>query len=80
MIKNDEKTKYILRLELKDKKIYLFVSLEDKIEYNYKTFMDLSTIVNKLELNFSRQTRVSHHRNYMYFKYTGDKLYCCTLS
>ena len=33
-IKIDEKTKYILRLELKDKKIYLIVSLEDKIEYN----------------------------------------------
>ena len=50
-IKIDEKTKYMLRLELKDKKIYLIVSLEDKIEYNYRTFMDLSTIVNKLELN-----------------------------
>ena len=50
-IKIDEQTKYILRLELKDKKIYLIVSLDDKIEYNYKTFMDLSTIVNKLELN-----------------------------
>ena len=51
IIKIDEKNKYILRLELKDKKIYLIISLEDKIEYNYKTFMELSTIVNKLELN-----------------------------
>ena len=50
-IKIDEQTKYTLRLELKDKKIYLIVSLDDKIEYNYRTFMDLSTIVNKLELN-----------------------------
>ena len=51
ILKFDEKTKYIFRLELKDKKIHLIVSLEDKIEYNYRTFMDLSTIVNKLELN-----------------------------
>ena len=51
IIKIDEKTKYLLRLELKDEKIYFIISLDDKIEYNYKTSMDLLTIVNKLELN-----------------------------
>ena len=57
-IKIDEQTKYTLRLELKDKKIYLIISLEDKIEYNYKTFMDLSTIVNKLELNLIKYNKL----------------------
>ena len=54
IIKIDEKNKYILRLELKQKYIYFIFSSEDQLGYNYKTSMDLSTIVNKLELNPSK--------------------------
>ena len=50
-LKGDEKNNYILGLELKEKYIYFVVSSENQINYNYKTFMDLPTIVNKLELN-----------------------------
>ena len=42
---------YILRLEINEKSIDIIISLNDIIEYNYKTKMSLSTIVNKLELN-----------------------------
>ena len=49
-IKN-ENNDYILRLEINEKNINIIISLNDIIEYNYKTKMNLSTIVNKLELN-----------------------------
>ena len=49
-IKN-ENNNYILRLEIDNYKIYFIISINDNIEYNYKTNMNLSTIVNKLELN-----------------------------
>ena len=57
-IKIDEKNNYLLRLELKQKNIYFIVSTEEQICYNYKTFMDLSTIVNKLELNSSKYNKL----------------------
>ena len=49
-IKN-ENNDYILRLEINEKNINIIISLNNIIEYNYKTKMNLSTIVNKLELN-----------------------------
>ena len=48
---NNDNNNYILRLEINEKKIYFIISLDDNIEYNYKTNMNLSTLVNKLELN-----------------------------
>ena len=57
-IKIDEKNKYLLRLELKQKNIYFIVSSEEQIGYNYETSMDLSTIVNKLELNASKYNKL----------------------
>ena len=47
----DKDIKYILRLEINEKNIYIIVSLKDNKEYNYKTKMNLSSIVKKLELN-----------------------------
>ena len=46
-----ENDNFILRFEIYEKNIYIIISLNDNIEYNYKTKMSLSTIVNKLELN-----------------------------
>ena len=46
---NDNKN--ILRLEINDKYIYFIISINDNTEYNYKIKMELSTIVDKLELN-----------------------------
>ena len=57
-IKIDEKSNYLLRLELKQKYIYFIVSTEEQIGYNYKTSMDLSTIVNRLELNASKYNKL----------------------
>ena len=48
---NNDNNNYILRLEINEKNIYFIISLDDNIEYNYKTNMNLSTLVNKLELN-----------------------------
>ena len=42
---------YILRFEINEKNISIIISLNNIIEYNYKTQMSLSTIVDKLELN-----------------------------
>ena len=50
IIKN-ENVSYILKIEIKENNIYFILSLNDSIEYNYKTKMSLSKIVNKLELN-----------------------------
>ena len=49
-IKN-ENIKFMLRLEIKEHNIYFTLSLNNNIEYNYKTKMNLLTIVNKLELS-----------------------------
>ena len=38
--------------------IYFIVSTEEQIGYNYKTSMDLSTIVNKLELNLVKYSNL----------------------
>jgi len=53
IIKTDNK-KYILRLEAKEQNIYFIVSLNDNMEYNYKTHMNLLMLTNKLELNSNR--------------------------
>ena len=50
-ILNNENNVYLLRLEINETHINIIVSLNDNIEYNYKTKMSLSEIVNKLELN-----------------------------
>ena len=42
---------YILRLEINEKNITIIISLNNNIEFNYKSQMSLSTIVDKLELN-----------------------------
>ena len=46
---NDKKD--ILRLEINEKYIYFILTINDNTEYNYKIKMELSTIVDKLELN-----------------------------
>ena len=57
-IKINEKDKYLLILELKQKYIYFIVSSEAQIGYNYQISMDLSTIINKLELNASKYNKL----------------------
>ena len=47
----DDKNDYLLRIEIEEEKLIFNLSLNDNIEYNYETKMNLSTIVNKLELN-----------------------------
>ena len=45
---------YNLRIEINEKDIYFILSnLNESLEYIYKNKMDLSTIINKLELNLS---------------------------
>ena len=47
-----EKNEYNLRVEVDNEYIYFTISkLNESIEYIYKSKMDLSTIINKLELN-----------------------------
>ena len=46
---NDKKD--ILRLEINEKYIYFIIKIIDNKEYKYKIKMELSTIVDKLELN-----------------------------
>ena len=41
-------------MEIGDQNIFFIISLNDNIEYNYKTNMSLLTIVNKLSLNQKR--------------------------
>ena len=47
----DENNNYILRIEINEKYITFIISLDNNNEYNYKTQMTLSAIVDKLELN-----------------------------
>ena len=49
-IKN-ENNNYILRLEINENDINMVILLNDNFEYNYKTKINLSMIVNKLELD-----------------------------
>ena len=49
---------YILRLEINEKNINIIISLNNNIEYNYKTQMSLLTIVNKLELNLAKYSNL----------------------
>ena len=49
---------YILRLEINDKNINIIITLNNNIEYNYKTQMSLSTFVNKLELNLVKYSNI----------------------
>ena len=55
IIKDKDKN-YILRLQINENKIYFIISIIDKIEYkyNYKINMELSTIVDILELNHKK--------------------------
>ena len=48
---NNNDINYILRLEINEKNIIFIISINDNTEYNYKIKMELSTIVDKLELN-----------------------------
>ena len=54
----DENNDYILRLEINEKNINIIISLNNNIEYNYKTQMSLLTIVNKLELNLAKYSNL----------------------
>ena len=56
-IKN-ENNDYLLRLEINEKNINIIISLNNNIEYNYKTQMSLLTIVNKLELNLAKYSNL----------------------
>ena len=46
-----ENKNYNLRLEIKEKTITIIISLNDIIEYNYRTQMSLAAIDDKLGLN-----------------------------
>ena len=50
----DKDINYILRLEINEKNIIFIISINDNTEYNYKIKMELSTIVDKLELNYKK--------------------------
>ena len=57
-IKN-ENIDYILRIEINQQYIYFILSkLNEPLEYNYKNTMDLSSIINKLELNPSKYSNL----------------------
>ena len=49
---NDKDINYILRLEINEKYIHFIITINDNTEYKYKIKMELSTIVDKLELNY----------------------------
>ena len=50
-----DNNEYNLRLETNEKDIYFILSnLNQSLEYIYKNRMDLSTLINKLELNSSK--------------------------
>ena len=50
-----DNNEYSLRLEINEKDIYFILSnLNESLEYIYKNKMDLSTIINKLELNSAK--------------------------
>lgn len=53
-----EKSEYTLRIETDAQNIYFVISLKDRLEYNYKTNMNLKTIVDKLSLNPKRYSNL----------------------
>ena len=53
-----EKNEYTLRIETDAQNLYFVISLKDRLEYNYKTNMNLNTIVDKLSLNPKRYSNL----------------------
>ena len=54
-----DNNEYNLRIEINEKDIYFILSnLNESLEYIYKNKMDLSTIINKLELNPSKYSNL----------------------
>lgn len=54
----NDNIKYVLRIEIIEDKINFIISLNDNIEYNYKTNMNLTAITNKLALNPQRYSDI----------------------
>lgn len=54
----NDNIKYVLRIEIIEEKINFIISLNDNIEYNYKTNMNLTAITNKLALNPQRYSDI----------------------
>ena len=48
---NEENNNYTFRIDSCQKNLFFSISMKDNLEYNYKIKMNLSTIVDKLELN-----------------------------
>ena len=48
---NEENNSYTFRIDSCGKNLFFSISMKDNLEYNYKIKMNLSTIVDKLELN-----------------------------
>ena len=46
-----ENNNYILRLEINEQNLFFIITVNESIEYNYKTKMNLSTLIDKFELN-----------------------------
>ena len=65
-INNNE---YNLRIEINEKDIYFILSnLNDSLGFIYKNRMDISTIINKLELNYSKYSNSEIILNYLIIK------------
>ena len=82
----DKNNKYNLKLETTGEKIYFKISSSNNMAYNYKTDMDLSTIVDKLSLNSKKYSNFEqvlnlfdriHKNEKLTIKENDDKL--CTL-
>ena len=82
----DKDKNYILRLETNENKIFFIISIIDKLEYkyNYKINMELSTIVDILELNPKKYYNLElilklfdeiYQNNNIYIKISNDE-YC----
>ena len=69
---------YILRLEINEKNINIIISLNNNIEYNYKTQMSLSTIVDKLELNSKKYSNLELILKLLDKVYENKKLFINT--
>ena len=79
---NDKKD--ILRLEINEKYIYFIITINDNTEYNYKIKMELSKIVDKLELNNKKYNNLElilklfdeiYQNNNIYINISNDE-YC----
>ena len=70
-----EKNEYNLRVEVDNEYIYFTISkLNESIEYIYKSKMDLSTIINKLELNSSIYSSLESILKIFDSKYKKNKI------